>query len=178
MKPTSRRSVPFRKEVRPLEDDKEIGHRWKSGNVWSLMILIGRGLDPTGIEKRPTESKKAQQGRVARCGSWMCSFEGARKRARRIPVTMAKGIHLFPYRTQKLSLSAPRVLGWRRPGRVGRCRKQERRDLARSGVFSFLCVVFDTILDDASRNLSLGALPAGGVGMAAASLRDCLSPPD
>ena len=39
-----------------------------------------------------------------------------------IPVTMAKGIHLFPSRTQKLSLSAPMVLGWRRPGRVGRCR--------------------------------------------------------
>ncbi len=35
---------------------------------------------------------------------------------------MAKGSHLFPYRTQKLSLSAPMVLGWRRPGRVGRCR--------------------------------------------------------
>ena len=29
-----------------------------------------------------------------------------------IPVVMAKGIHLFPYRTQKLSLSAPMVLGW------------------------------------------------------------------
>ena len=40
----------------------------------------------------------------------------------KIPVTMAKGTHLFPYRTQKLSLSAPMVLGWRRPGRVGRCR--------------------------------------------------------
>ena len=40
----------------------------------------------------------------------------------KIPVVMAKGIHLFPYRTQKLSLSAPMVLGWRRPGRVGHCR--------------------------------------------------------
>ena len=30
--------------------------------------------------------------------------------------------HLFPYRTQKLSLSAQRVLGWRRPGRV--CRRR------------------------------------------------------
>ena len=41
---------------------------------------------------------------------------------KRIPVVMAKGSHLFPYRTQKLSLSAPMVLGWRRPGRVGHCR--------------------------------------------------------
>ena len=57
---------------------------------------------------------------------WMCSFEGTEV-PESIPVTMAKGIHLFPYRTQKLSLSAPMVLGWRRPGRVGRCRKPEER---------------------------------------------------
>ena len=35
------------------------------------------------------------------------------------PVAMARGIHLFPSRTQKLSLFAPMVLGWQRPGRVG-----------------------------------------------------------
>ena len=35
---------------------------------------------------------------------------------------MAKGSHLFPFRTQKLSPSAPMVLGWTRPGRVGRRR--------------------------------------------------------
>ena len=54
------------------------------------------------------------------------------------PVIMAKGIHLFPYRTQKLSLSAPMVLGWRRLGRVGRRRipkKKSPRQL--SGAFLF-----------------------------------------
>ena len=35
---------------------------------------------------------------------------------------MTRGSHLFPSRTQKLSLSVPMVLGWTRPGRVGRCR--------------------------------------------------------
>ena len=35
---------------------------------------------------------------------------------------MAKGFHLFPSRTQKLRPSAPMVLGWTRPGRVGRRR--------------------------------------------------------
>ena len=55
-----------------------------------------------------------------------------------IPVAMAKGSHLFPYRTQKLSLSAPMVLGWRRPGRVGRCRIPDRRRPTVLGVF-FLC---------------------------------------
>ena len=55
------------------------------------------------------------------------------------PVTMAKGIHLFPYRTQKLSLSAPMVLGWRRPGRVGRCRIPWKKDSPLTGwvLFSF-----------------------------------------
>ena len=36
-------------------------------------------------------------------------------------VTMAEGIHLFPYRTQKLSLLTPMVLGGRPPGRLGSC---------------------------------------------------------
>ena len=57
----------------------------------------------------------------------------------RFPVTMAKGIHLFPCRTQKLSLSAPMVLGWRRPGRVGRCRIPQRK--ASDDVWGFsLCI--------------------------------------
>ena len=51
--------------------------------------------------------------------SWMCGFQGTDPV--RFPVATAKGIHLFPYRTQKLSLSAPMVLGWRRPGRAGGC---------------------------------------------------------
>ena len=55
MKPPSRRRFPFRKEVRPLEDYQEIGHRWKYGNVWSLMILIGRGLD---LKKEKQETRK------------------------------------------------------------------------------------------------------------------------
>ena len=46
------------------------------------------------------------------------------KKEKRIefPVAMARGNHLYPYRTQKLSLSALKVLGWKRPGRIGRCR--------------------------------------------------------
>ncbi len=34
-------------------------------------------------------------------------------------MTIATGKHLFPFRTQKLSPSAPMVLPWRRGGRVG-----------------------------------------------------------
>ena len=66
----------------------------------------------------------------------MCGFQGTKPEE--IPVVMAKGIHLFPYRTQKLSLSAPMVLGWRRPGRVGHCRIPKRTRPHKSGVLFFL----------------------------------------
>ena len=53
-----------------------------------------------------------------------------------IPVTMAKGKHLFPSRTQQLSPSAPRVLSWTRLGRVGRCRLPKEA-IANAVAFSF-----------------------------------------
>src|SRR6476659_8980222 len=37
-------------------------------------------------------------------------------------VAIARGKHLFPFRTEQLSLSAPMVLGSQGPGRVGRRR--------------------------------------------------------
>ena len=52
---------------------------------------------------------------------------------------MAKGYHLFPYRTQKLSPSAPMVLGWTRPGRVGRCRNPDREAWMRNLRASLFC---------------------------------------
>ena len=30
-------------------------------------------------------------------------------------------VHLFPFRTQKLSFSSPTILGWKRPGKIGHC---------------------------------------------------------
>ena len=59
-----------------------------------------------------------------------------------IPVTMAKGKHLFPSRTQQLSPSAPMVLGWTRPGRIGRCRLPKEKT-AKTAVF-FLLVTLQT----------------------------------
>ena len=34
---------------------------------------------------------------------------------------MTPGVHLFPYRTQKLSPVVPKIVGWRRPVKIGRC---------------------------------------------------------
>ena len=49
-------------------------------------------------------------------------YERKKTYIQRFSVTIAKGNHLYPSRTQKLSLSAPMVLSWTRLGRVGRRR--------------------------------------------------------
>src|SRR3954470_12035800 len=67
--------------------------------------------------------------------------------SRTISVVIARGIHLFPFRTEKLSLSAPMVLGLKGPGRVGRRRlistqgPSERAALRRSVGLDGRCVV-------------------------------------
>ena len=83
MKPPSRRRFPFRKEVRPLKDDEEIGQRWKCSNVWRLLVLIGRGLDLRERKRGQREYWKTGQGQTEIAGrEALCGFEGARKGAR------------------------------------------------------------------------------------------------
>src|SRR3982750_2788442 len=56
------------------------------------------------------------------------SFEGARTRPDlTLSAVIAAGVHLFPFRTEKLSPPAPMVLGARAPGRVGRRRIELRK---------------------------------------------------
>jgi hypothetical protein len=50
---------------------------------------------------------------------------------------MAKGFHLFPYRTQQLSPYTSKVLGWKRPGRIDSCRLKRKHSLAK--VSAFFC---------------------------------------
>ena len=105
-----------------------------------MLILIGRGLD---LKSKAEADDKSSEGRPIRETqvSFSCAvfrMRGAECESRprkdreqeskrfekciRFPVTIAGGIHLFPYRTQKLSLHTLIVLGWKRPGRVGRRR--------------------------------------------------------
>jgi hypothetical protein len=60
----------------------------------------------------------------------LCGFEGHREgeRSHQFPVVMARGKHLFPFRTEQLSPSAPMVLGPQGPGRVGRRRFNQRNE--------------------------------------------------
>ena len=55
-----------------------------------------------------------------------------------IPVAMAEGKHLFPFRTEKLSPPAPMVLHGRLCGRVGRRRESIEGPLGKpGGLFAF-----------------------------------------
>ena len=71
---------------------------------------MGRGLD----------------GLISRFLEKLCSFEGPLGLAQ-FPVAIAWGKHLFPFRTEQLSPTAPMVLGSQGPGRVGRRRFLHRR---------------------------------------------------
>ena len=57
------------------------------------------------------------------------------------PVPITRRSHLFPFRTQKLSSVVPKILGWRRPGKIGRRRLSlcpfSRAPATRRGPFSF-----------------------------------------
>src|SRR4051794_21495130 len=52
---------------------------------------------------------------------------------------IARGKHLFPFRTEPLSLSAPMVLGGQPPGRVGRRRSYLSRPSGRLFSLGFGC---------------------------------------
>ena len=79
----------------------------KGSNALSRPVLMVRGLDGYLICRRPT----VQFSRLRR-GTW----------SRYLSVVIARGPHLFPFRTEQLSPSAPMVLGSQGPGRVGRRR--------------------------------------------------------
>src|SRR3954447_10407971 len=68
----------------------------------------------------------------------LCGFEGHREGevSRQFPVVMARGKHLFPFRTEQLSPSAPMVLGPQGPGRVGRRRFNQRNEPPSGGSFA------------------------------------------
>ena len=50
------------------------------------------------------------------------AYAGLAREPSTISAVIASGVHLFPFRTEKLSPIAPMVLGAQAPGRVGRRR--------------------------------------------------------
>ena len=154
MKPTSRRRfhAAMRKTPERRSGDRSAVKAQQCG---SLPILIGRELEQArdkrcsggvnaAIRKHSEQERHSETGNrffrsaftvrfLRRVEGSGASGERKQKRAKRretglreIPVTMARGFHLYPYRTQKLSLLAPKVLDWKRSGRIGRRREPMR----------------------------------------------------
>ena len=83
---------------------------------WSTLtcaVLKVRGGGASRAERTRSESEESEAKRTR--------SEGERPEGK-FPVTIAGGHHLYPYRTQKLSLQTLMVLSWERLGRVGSCR--------------------------------------------------------
>src|SRR4029077_3214671 len=100
------------------------------GNTCRRLVLIGRGLD----------------GYLIPVPLACCAVLKARggRGLYRFPVAMARGKHLFPFRTEQLSPSAPMVLGPQGPGRVGRRRFLLQMSPVRSkraGLVAVLCAL-------------------------------------
>ena len=73
------------------------------------------------------------------------------------PVAIEKRIHLYPYRTQKLSFSSSKILGWRRPGKIEHCWNII-KPTARGWFFVFstlLCKKISSVLQGFSALLAL-----------------------
>jgi hypothetical protein len=68
-----------------------IGYRWKGRNVFSQVVLITRKL--------------AKTFKIVQDGKNTAKYSG-----QGFMVVMAMGLHLFPFRTEKLSPSAQMVL--------------------------------------------------------------------
>jgi hypothetical protein len=78
---------------------------------------MGRGLD--GLISRSLASCAVLRDRRMRPAP---AIHAIGVRSRQFPVAIAWGKHLFPFRTEQLSPTAPMVLGPHGPGRVGRRR--------------------------------------------------------
>src|SRR3954447_26920967 len=98
---------------------------WKHSNVWSGPILIGRGLVPTKMLRVHCEVSRdtvETPPTSAPFGVVRLGLGGPYRHLHRVSVIKALGKHPAPFRTRKLSLSAPMVLHGGPCGRLGRRR--------------------------------------------------------
>ncbi len=76
-------------------------------------------------------------------------------------VLIAVRVHLFPSRTQKLSSPAPKILGWRRPGKIGNADTNEGVWSTRPDPFPYSSLA--QLVEHAAVNRRVvGSSPTGG----------------
>ena len=96
-----------------------IGQEWKRSNVCSGLILIGRELDHKVMVFIDLIRFIYSCLSITCSFNDLCSLEGAFNLPSTIPVEITMRPHLFPYRTQQLSSLVPKILAWRRAGKIG-----------------------------------------------------------
>lgn len=95
----------MRKQVRPHEDDM----------VDRPGVEVQQCMERTGTNRPRTYLTKIRES-IREETYVFCSCQGTGSED---SVVMAVGVHLFPYRTQQLSLQTPKVLRGRPLGRIG-----------------------------------------------------------
>src|SRR5688572_15442974 len=98
-----------------------IGQTCKHSNVFSGLVLIGRGLDHMMFASTIRFSTNPFFVGLISEGLPPHFLVGLR-----VTAAIAEGKRPVTFRTRKLSLPAPMVLHWRRCGRVGRRRTSSR----------------------------------------------------
>ena len=99
----------------------------KWSDPFSKRVLIGRGLDHNSLETLKSQRKnvssdysvlKARPSKKhwTKYDMYVILVQSDRS------VSMTVRFHLFPFRTQKLSSLVPKIVGWKRPVKIGRCR--------------------------------------------------------
>ena len=108
-----------------------------------------KGSEAEKKRKAGTKRNKEINCKGLKVESFLCSCQGRvkalflrkeraeGKQPEQFPVAMTERSHLFPSRTQKLSSPVPKVLGWTRPGRIGRCRIPFEASRTRCFFFAF-----------------------------------------
>ena len=107
-----------------------IGRECKCSNVLSWPILIGRGLDLKELRESDLNEIESRRNNFYELNLWkdlklkrvlLCSCQFLEEENWTIVVTIARRIHLFPFRTQKLSFSTPKVVNGTLFARIGSC---------------------------------------------------------
>ena len=75
---------------------------------------------------------------------------------------MAVGVHPFPSRTRQLSPLALKILGWKRPGKISRCRHKQHPVIPDAASYSSLAQLVER--SAVNRNV-VGSSPTGGASL-------------
>ena len=75
----------------------------------------------------PCKFKRFKKTKNASC-EYCCSIFSDEELLRKKLVLQTQRVHLFPFRTQKLSSAVVKILGWKRPGKIAQCQHSERAE--------------------------------------------------